>query len=127
MSEENGVKTVSYDYDTAQLNALVKQAMDMAMADQAQDLSALLPGYTFDLNVTSCTGSMELGADNSLIGEDISMIMHYVIAGEGESLDIELAMIMHYDFTSLGQPVSMPVINPADYTEIPSGGATLVQ
>ena len=126
MSEENGVKTVSYDYDTAQLNALVKQAMDMAMADQAQDLSALLPGYTFDLNVTSCTGSMELGADNSLIGEDISMIMHYVIAGEGESLDLEMVMIMDYDFTSKGQPVTMPGVDPSAYTEIPSGGATYI-
>ena len=126
MSEENGVKTVSYDYDTAQLNALVKQAMDMAMADQAQDLSALLPGYTFDLNVTSCTGSMELGADNSLIGEDISMIMHYVIAGEGESLDLEMVMIMDYDFTSKGQPVTMPAVDPSAYTEIPSGGATYI-
>ena len=126
MSEENGVKTVSYDYDTAQLNALVKQAMDMAMADQTQDLSALLPGYTFDLNVTSCTGSMELGADNSLIGEDISMIMHYVIAGEGESLDLEMVMIMDYDFTSKGQPVIMPAVDPSAYTEIPSGGATYI-
>lgn len=127
MTEADGIRTISYNYDTAQLNALVDQALELAMADTNAQLSTLLPGYTFDFSVKGCEGSMRLGADGTLLGEDVSMIMDYVIAGEGESLDIELAMIMHYDFTSLGQPVSMPVINPADYTEIPSGGATLVQ
>lgn len=127
MTEADGVRTISYNYDTAQLNALVDQALELAMADTDAQLSALLPGYTFDFSVKDCKGSMRLGTDGTLLGEDISMIMDYVIAGEGESMDIELAMIMNYDFTSLGQPVSMPAINPADYTEIPSGGAVIMQ
>ena len=127
MTEADGVKTISYDYDVTELNALVGQVMDQAMASSEEQMQTLLPGYSLDLNVSSCSGSMRLGADNSLLGEKMDMTMHYVISGEGESLDMQIDMDIDYGFTSKGQPVQIPAIDPAQYTEIPSGGALLEQ
>ena len=119
---DNGVTTISYSYDTAQLNALVDQALDTAMGAQGLDMS-MLGDVTMDFNVADAQGEMRLSESGELLGETLSMNMGYVVTAEGESIDIGIHVAMDYNFTSKGQPVQMPVIDPAAYTEIPSGGA----
>ena len=122
---DDGVTTISYRYDTAQLNALVDQALDTAMGAQGLDMS-MLGGVTMEFNVKDAEGEMRLSESGELLGETLSMNMGYVVTAEGESVDIGIHVAMDYNFTSKGQPVQMPVIDPAAYTEISSGATAII-
>ena len=121
LTEENGIRTISYSYDVSQLQSLTDQVLGQVLG--GTDFQGLMEGIDMDFEVAGCDGSMSLGADGSLVGENVSMLMRYSISAEGETIEMELPMFINYTFTSIGQPVSMPVIDPAQYTEIPTGGA----